>query len=137
MLHVLNGESTAQTLRESTLPGEHLVWKEALVWGPTPASVDSSDWCRLRARFLADANAMDIQQCLEGLIQQEEALKTLANHDEVVFWFEFDLFCQLNLIYILGKLRGQNLAATKLNLICIGRFPGIDDFRGLGQVTAD
>jgi hypothetical protein len=38
MLHVLNGESTAQTLRESGLAGEHLVWKEALVWGPTPGN---------------------------------------------------------------------------------------------------
>ena len=80
---------------------------------------------------------MDAQQCFEGLIQQEEALKTLAKHDEVVLWFEFDLFCQLNLIYILGKLRGQNLAATKLSLICIGEFPGIHDFRGLGQLTAE
>ncbi len=60
MLHVLNGDSTAQTLRQSGLAGEHLVWKEALVWGPTPATVDLSEWCRLRAKFLADSNAMDV-----------------------------------------------------------------------------
>jgi uncharacterized protein DUF1835 len=136
MLHVLNGDSTAQTLKQCRLAGEHLVWKEALIWGPTPATEDLSEWCRLRAEFLADANATDAQQCFEDLLQQEEALRTLANHDEVVLWFEFDLFCQLNLIHVLSKLRGQNLAATKLSLICIGEFPGIDDFRGLGQLTA-
>jgi Domain of unknown function (DUF1835) len=137
MLHVLNGESTAQTLKQSGLAGEHLVWKDALVWGPTPATTDLSEWCRLRAQFLADANSMDTQQCFEDLMQQEESLKTLAKHDEVVLWFEFDLFCQLNLIYILSKLRGQNVAANKLSLICIGEFSGIDDFRGLGQLTAE
>jgi hypothetical protein len=137
MLHVLNGDSTAQTLKQSGLAGEHLVWKEALVWGPTPATADLSEWCRLRAQFLADANVMDAQQCFEDLMQQEEALKTLAKHDEVVLWFEFDLFCQLNLIYVLGKLCGQNLVGTKLSMICIGAFPGIRDFRGLGQLTAE
>jgi hypothetical protein len=137
VLHILNGDSTAQTLKQSGLAGEHLVWKEALVWGPTPATVDRSAWCRLRSQFLADANAMDAQQCFEDLRQQEEALETLAKHDEVVLWFEFDLFCQLNLIYVLGKLSGQNLVSTKLSLICIGTFPGICDFRGLGQLTAE
>ena len=137
MLHVLNGESTAESLKQSGLPGERLVWKEALIWGPTPPGLSLSEWCRFRADFLADANAKDAQQCFEDLMQQEAVLGKLSSHDEVVFWFEFDLFCQLNLIYILGKLRGQNLTAAKLNLICIGTFPGIHDFRGLGQLTAE
>lgn len=137
MLHVLNGESTAESLKQSGLAGEQLVWKEALIWGPTPADLSLSEWCRFRADFLADANAKNAQQCFEDLMQQEAVLGKLSNHDEVVFWFEFDLFCQLNLIYVLNRLRGQDLSATKLNLICIGEFPGINDFRGLGQLTAE
>ena len=137
MLHVLNGESTAQSLRQSGLAGEHLAWKEALIWGPTPGNLSLPEWCRLRADFLAGAISTDAQQCFEDLMQQEAFLGTLASHDEVVLWFEFDLFCQLNLIYLLGKLRGQDLAATKLSLICIGEFPGIKDFRGLGQLTPE
>ena len=137
MLHVLNGGSTAESLKQSGLAGEQLVWKEALIWGPTPADLSLSEWCRLRADFLADANAKDAQQCFEDLMQQEAVLGTLSSHDEVVFWFEFDLFCQLNLIYALNRLHGQNLSATKLSLICIGEFPGINDFRGLGQLTAE
>ena len=137
MLHVLNGGSTAESLKQSGLAGEQLVWKEALIWGPTPADLSLSEWCRLRADFLADGNGKDAQQCFEDLMQQEAVLGKLSSHDEVVFWFEFDLFCQLNLIYVLTRLRGQNLSATKLSLICIGEFPGINDFRGLGQLTAE
>ena len=137
MLHVLNGDSTAQTLKQTSIAGEHLVWKEALIWGPTPAKVSLVDWCRLRSNFLAGPNGIDTQQCFQDLMQQEAALKTLANHDEVVFWFEFDLFCQLNLIYVLGKLQGQTFAETTLSMICIGEFPGIEDFRGLGQLERE
>ena len=71
MLHVLNGESTAQTLKQSGLAGEHLVWKEALIWGPTPGNLSLPEWCRLRADFLAGAISMDAQQCFEDLMQQE------------------------------------------------------------------
>jgi len=137
MLHILNGDSTAQTLKQSGLAGEHLVWKEALIWGPTPTTVDLPEWCRLRAEFLAGANSINAQQCFEELMQQEAALGMLSDHEEVVLWFEFDLFCQLNLIHVLSNLGSQNLAATKLSLVCIGEFPGIEDFRGLGQLTAE
>jgi hypothetical protein len=119
------------------LAGEHLVWKEALVWGPTPGNLSLPEWCRLRAEFLAGANSIDTQQCFEDLMQQEAALATLGNHEEVVLWFEFDLFCQLNLVYLLGKLRVQDLTETKISLICIGEFPGVADFRGLGQLSAE
>jgi len=137
VLHVINGESTAQTLKQSGVVGEHLVWKEALIWGPTPGNLSATEWCRVRADFLAGANGMDAQQCFEDLMQQEAMLGRLANHDEVVLWFEFDLFCQLNLIYLLGKLRGQDFTGTTLSLVCIGEFPGIQDFRGLGQLTPE
>lgn len=86
MLHVLNGESTAQAPAQSNLAGEHLVWKEALIWGPTPANTNLSEGCRIRADFLAGTNGMDVQQCFEELMQQEAALGPLANHDEVVLW---------------------------------------------------
>ena len=68
MLHVLNGDSTAQTLKRSGLAGEQLVWKEALIWGPTPATVDLPEWCRLRVEFLAGANSLNAQQCFEELM---------------------------------------------------------------------
>jgi len=75
--------------------------------GPTPAGLESSAWCRLRADFLGGPNGTDAQQCFEELMKQEAALGTLANHEEVVLWFEFDLFCQLNLIYLLGSFAGK------------------------------
>lgn len=137
MLHIHNGESSANTLKQSTIAGEQFAVHDALIAGPTPAGVLGEDWRRLRAAHLADAYGVDREQCEQGLLRQEEILSSYADHDELVLWFEHDLFCQVNLIYLLDWFNGRDLGATKLSLICIGEFPGVEDFRGLGQLNAE
>lgn len=44
MLHVRNGDSSAHLLEGSNLPGDHLVWREALVAGPTPQGLAKEEW---------------------------------------------------------------------------------------------
>jgi hypothetical protein len=60
-----------------------------------------------------------------------------ASYDELVLWFEHDLFDQLNLIQILSWIHGRLPANKIVSLICIGSFPGHPNFRGLGQLTPD
>lgn len=67
---------------------------------------------------------------------QEQILRNFHKYDEIVLWFEHDLFDQLMLSYLLHWFSNQALGHTKLNLLCIGDYPGIDLFRGLGQLTS-
>ena len=55
-----------------------------------------------------------------------------GEYDEIVFWFEHDLFDQLLLIRALDALHDQE----HVSLICIDRFPGVEPFYGLGQLDA-
>lgn len=136
MLHIHNGDCSADTAREASLPGEHLAWRESLITGPTPAGVSQDEWLKLRARYLSEAYGADLQACERDLLSQEEALRTFAQHDEVVLWFEHDLFCQLHLIYLLNWLAIERaMAKTRLSLICIGEFTGKENFRGLGELS--
>jgi hypothetical protein len=137
MLHIHNGESSANTLKQSKIRGEQFAFHDALIAGPTPAGVLGEAWRRLRATHLADAYGADREQCEQGLLRQEEVLSSYADHDEVVLWFEHDLFCQVNLIYLLDWFNRRDLGQTKLSLICIGEFPGVENFRGLGQLNAE
>jgi hypothetical protein len=59
-----------------------------------------------------------------------------AGHEDVVLWFEHDLYDQLQLIQILDWFCTHPRTATKLSVICIGKFPGIGRFKGLGQLTS-
>ena len=137
MLHIHNGESSAETLKRSRLLGKHFAFRDALIAGPTPAGVEGADWLELRARHLSDSYGVDQAKCARDLLQQEELLASCSQHDEVVLWFEYDLFCQTNLLYLLNRLSQIQLGNTTLSLICIGEFPGIMAFRGLGQLTTE
>jgi len=50
-------------------------------------------------------------------------------------WLEFDLYCQINLIFLLDFLNKHNLGTTKISLICPDKHPNYSDFRGIGQLT--
>jgi hypothetical protein len=63
------------------------------------------------------------------------AVDDVAAYDELVLWYEHDLFDQLNLIQLLDRLRDTVAEARPVTLICVGAFPGRADFRGLGELT--
>ena len=135
MLHILNGDATANVLKETELSGELLPWREALVAGPTPRDLSFEEWINLRANHLSEDYEKTVDECKASLLNQEEVLRTFSKHEEVVLWFEHDLFCQVNLIYLLNFFSKQKENQTRLSLICIGDFPGIVNFKGLGHLS--
>jgi hypothetical protein len=137
MLHIHNGDSTAGTLREFGFPGEHKAFQEVLMEGPAPGGPSPDEWLEVRARFLAEAYELEVAKSVKDLREQEARLRRFSEHDETILWFEHDLFCQINLIYLLDWFSKQSMGKTRLSLICVGEFPGVEDFRGLGQLGGD
>jgi len=137
MLHIHNGDSTANTLREFGFPGEHLAFQEVLMEGPTPDGLSAEERLSVRAKFLAEAYELKLEDCEKDLLLQEAAIARLIEHDETILWFEHDLFCQINLIYLLDWISKQSWGDTRLSLLCIGEFPGKKSFRGLGELTGE
>jgi Domain of unknown function (DUF1835) len=131
-LHITNGDSAAGTLREF-ISDRVAITADALWEGPA-RPVDGEAWLRMRAGFRA-FSAEERDGFYTMLAASDAAIEEAGAHDEVVLWFEHDLFDQLLLIRTLAMLSG---AASKANatLICTGEFPGIDRFIGLGQLTA-
>ncbi len=137
MLHLHNGDSSANIAKESSLPGDHFAFRESLITGPTPAGLSGEEWRSRRALHLSESYGVNVEECARELLDQEHKLGSFPDHDEVVLWFEHDLFCQTNLLYLLDWFASQDLGNTKLSLICIGEFPGKEDFRGLGELNAE
>lgn len=136
MLHIHNGDSSADTLKKSDLPGEHFAFREALIDGPTPLDLAGEEWRKLRAHHLADFYDLEEKTEFE-LLTQEQKLASFAEHEEVILWFEHDLFCQTNLLYLLNWFANRDLGNTTLSLICLGEFPGLPNFRGLGELNVE
>lgn len=137
MLHIHNGDSTANTLREAGFPGTHFAFREALATGPTPEGLSQDDWLAVRANHLAGLAVQDVAKIRQELAAQDATLAGLSQHDEIILWFEHDLFCQINLIHLLDRFARNPVAPARLSLICIGAFPGKPNFHGLGELTAE
>ena len=137
MLHIHNGDAAAGVAKQSTIPGEHFAWREALIEGPTPADVSPAEWRKLRAAHLSDFYELDPTETESELESQEEKLASYLDHDEVVLWFEHDLFCQIHLLYLLDWFAQRELGTTRLSLIFVGEYPGLSNFRGLGELNPD
>ena len=136
MLHIVNGDSATETLRQSGTPGEFLAFREVLQEGPTPENLSADEWRSTRARFLAEGCDLDIEACLKELLEQQEAIARFRNHEEVTLWFSHDLCCQIDLIYLLNWFSEQDCGGTRLSLICIDAFHGVDVFSCFGQLSA-
>src|SRR5438105_6416252 len=124
VLHFLNGESTAQTLRQTSIPGELFSFADVLIDGPAPAGLNQEAWRAVRVRHLSDAYGVDPAEAQRGLLRQEQALASYFDHEEVVLWFDQDLFCQVNLLYLLDWFSQRELGRTRLSLICTDEYVG-------------
>jgi hypothetical protein len=127
LLHVTNGESAAEMLRQTTLGGAVLPWQDALHEGPVPA-VPRSELLRTRADFLSDCGWGSPEALLTSFERRD---RQVLDAPRVVLWFEHDLYDQLQLLDVL-QLGGEAVP----ELIVIDTFPGKPSFRGLGELTA-
>ena len=130
MLHVLNSDATLRVFQRACLPGDVLVWRDILVEGPAaPPAV--------RAPYLAERLGIDAQENVAGRQEEAAALEGSADHDEVVLWFERDLFCAVNLWFLLDWSAARDGAAPPLSLVFPDEVPGVGDFRGLGTLEPE
>jgi redox-sensitive transcriptional activator SoxR len=134
LLHVTNGESAGNTLRQTTLGGAVLPWQDVLHAGPVP-SVPRRELLRLRAGFLAAAG-WGSRRAILGSLERRDSQLAGAFRDgiEVVLWFEHDLYDQLQLLDVLSL---AHEAGAAPELVVVGSFPGKPSFHGLGELDAD
>ena len=104
MLHIHNGDVTAALARRANIPGRHVPFRETLVAGPVAGNLSSHDWIEQRARFLADNYDQNLLRIRNELLAQEALIDEARTEDEVVLWFEHDLFCLTNFLYLLVRL---------------------------------
>jgi hypothetical protein len=132
-LHVTNGDSAADLLRRTGLAERILAWVDVLHEGPVPAGLDDAELRRVRAAFIAGEARAD----RDGVLRRfEERDRTLAGSrdGEYLLWFEADLYDQLQIAQVLASLGELGVSPGRVTLICIGEYPGIAHFGGLGEL---
>jgi hypothetical protein len=137
LLHVANGSCTTSIIEAAGIAGVRSVWADPLHDGPVPAGLSDAELVDVRARFLADPPHHAAADVAAELGRWRAVMADTSSYDELVLWFEHDLFDQLNLIQLLDWIHQSPAAAKPASLICIGAFPGRPAFKGLGELEPE
>lgn len=103
VFHILNGDCLAEKFPKN-LHGEIIIWREALIDGP----VSDDDFFENRKIFIVEN--YDSERSYEDLVVKEfEKIQSLPENSVIYFWFEDDLFCQVNFWFLVSSLNLKNL----------------------------
>jgi Domain of unknown function (DUF1835) len=122
LLHITNGDC-AVALLSQVVQGPILPWRDVLHEGPVRAGMPLEALSRERAQFIADAGWGALSEVLENFQQRDATFRRAGEHDEIVLWFEHDLYDQLQLIQVLDGLAA--LRGPPISLVCEAEYLGI------------
>lgn len=107
-LHILNGDALAAQFPER-LSGDKIIFREALVEGPAEER-PLWEYYDERAEFLKFTYGQyEIPDYFADAVPELNKLRSIDSDKEVNLWFEEDLFCQVNLWYLIYELSRRPL----------------------------
>ncbi|WP_445957419.1 DUF1835 domain-containing protein [Yeosuana sp.] len=131
-LHITNGSNLTGILKELDYQGDILTWEEMLCEGPTISNINSDKFLQIRASFF---NAFyDVGLNIEEIKEELDILNHIEAYSEIILWFEYDLFCHINMIAVINLLQ-QKKIHLPIYLVCSGRIAGEKNLKGLSELT--
>ena len=122
MLIITNGDLAAAAIAKAGIEGEVLPWRDVLHDGPVPADLSLDELAVVRARFLADADWGPFEEIHAAFRERDERLARAFADDEVVLWFEHDLYDQLQLLQVTDWFADPDRRPPQLTLVCHDHF---------------
>ncbi|WP_308638317.1 DUF1835 domain-containing protein [Paenibacillus silvisoli] len=144
---ITNGDSAAALLRRCGFAESHRVipWRESWIDGPRTLQWWGAEQTKARAawfqREFGVPSELFLSQCRE---QDAELVQSVMDGEELMLWFEYDLYDQAMLAALLHRIRdvakrpqSEQAAPLKLSWVIAESVEGVPDFRGLGQLTPE
>ncbi|AFD08403.1 hypothetical protein [Solitalea canadensis] len=113
ILHVLNGDALLPNFKRCSFLGDVMIWRECLVEGPVSAKTDEEFW-EQRSNYICETYQVTNEEYHHQVIEKLYKIENPARYSEINLWFEFDLFCQANLFFILQRLAKHTLNHTTI-----------------------
>jgi hypothetical protein len=115
LLHITNGDCAVAVISQ-VVQGTILPWRDVLHEGPVRAGLSLEELSADRARFIADAGWGVLADVEQKFRERDAMFRRAGEHDEIVLWFEHDLYDQLQLIQVLDGL--AELRGPPISLVC-------------------
>jgi hypothetical protein len=135
-LHITNGDSFTQRLKKLKFKGEIITWREMLCEGKTETSVGSEAFWKTRFEFLHKNYNISKSWFVEKTLKEYRSLCNHKQQDEIILWFEYDLFCQINMLAVISWLKTHR-RHVQISLVCSGYEDDSSRLYGLNELTDD
>ena len=150
MLHVVNGDETARSIRASGVlrpldpvlravrdPDDVVAWRDVLHEGPVRSGLSPVNLAHERSQFIASRGWEPYITVRQSFGRRDSAIASTKRQDEVVYWFESDLYDVLQLLQALDRLAARRSDATRFSWILVDRQPDERGTHGFRQLSAD
>jgi hypothetical protein len=104
-------------MSEAGIAGKIIAWRDVLHEGPVDSSLSLNALSKQRARFISERGWGDFAHVSGDFAERDRVIQHLDYFDEVVLWFEDDLYDQLQLIQLLDFFSRGSPRRKKLTLI--------------------
>jgi hypothetical protein len=118
LLHITNGDCAVAVISK-VVSGTILPWRDVLHEGPVRAGLSLEALSNERAAFIEAAGWGNAR---EPFKERDAVFRRAGEHDEIVLWFEHDLYDQLQLIQVLDGL--AELRGPPISLVCEAEYLG-------------
>lgn len=133
-LHITNGDTLTERLKSLHLKGDIITWREMLCEGKTLTNVGSETFWKTRFEFLNKNYKVTKSWFIEKTLKEYRSLCNHKQQDNIVLWFEYDLFCQINMLAVISWLKTHRKYAN-ITLVCCGNEDETDKLYGLSEVS--
>ena len=136
LLHITNGDSFTERLQTLPLKGDIITWREMLCEGKTLSTVGSESFWKTRFEFLNKNYKVSKSWFVEKTLKEYRSLCNHKQQEQIVLWFEYDLFCQVNMLAVLSWLKMHRRHA-EISLVCSGKEDESDKLYALNELSDD
>ncbi|MDF0718217.1 DUF1835 domain-containing protein [Muricauda sp. 334s03] len=136
LLHITNGDSFTSRLQSLQFKGDVITWREMLCEGKTLSTVGSESFWKTRFEFLNKNYKVSKSWFIEKTLKEYRSLCNHKQQDQIVLWFEYDLFCQINMLAVISWLK-QHRRHAEISLVCSGKVEGSTKLYGLNELNDD
>ncbi len=135
-LHITNGDSLTTILKKLEIDGEIVTWREMLCEGKTTTDVGSESFWKTRYDYFSRKYKVTKTRFIDLTLKEYRNLCNHKKQDEIVLWFEYDLFCQINMIAVLSWLN-EHRKGAQIYLVCSGKEDSSGKLYGLSELPEE
>ena len=104
--------------------------------GQTAVDIGEAIFIKRRLAFFENNYEVSSHRYINGFIKELEILQTDKTYTAILLWFEYDLFCHINMIASIHYLK-QLGRKEHLYLVCSGKISGTEKLHGLSELDDD